>query len=372
MNDLTREPEPLRRAMTEAVERVISSGSYVLDREVERFERSWAERCGVRFGVGVGNGMDALEIALQALGIGPGDEVIVPAMTAFASVLAVIRAGATPVLADIDEETALLSLESVRRVISGRSRALMVVHLYGRLERMNAWVSFCHDHGLVLIEDCAQAHLASRNGAVAGSFGRVGAFSFYPTKNLGALGDAGMLITDDETIARKARQWRDYGRSVSGGSGLHLVAGLNSRLDELQAALLSARLPWLEGFNAARRAIAMLYAQGIHHPGVRLPPMPEESDSHVHHLFVVNSPQRDALQTHLNHCGVKTGSHYPLPVHWHPACGNPPRDPLGLRRAERHAESCLSLPCHPFLEGYEVERVVDSINRFIFTRGATP
>ncbi|MBF0270631.1 MAG: DegT/DnrJ/EryC1/StrS family aminotransferase [Magnetococcales bacterium] len=372
MTDLTGGPAAMHRAMLQAVERVLSSGRYVLDREVERFEQLWAEQCGVRFGIGVGNGMDAIGIALCASGIGPGDEVIVPAMTAFATVLAVIRTGATPVLADIDPATALLSLESAQRVLNMRTRAVVVVHLYGRMVEMEAWVVWCREHGLALIEDCAQAHLASRHSKMAGSFGLVGAFSFYPTKNLGAIGDAGMLITDDEMIAKKARQWRDYGRSAADGSGLHLLAGMNSRLDEIQAALLAVRLPWLETFNAARRTTAGKYRERMCNPWVTLQPDAEEPTGHVYHQFVVNVPQRHALRAHLRKKGVHTGLHYALPIHWQPAWSNAPSDPLGLIHAERHACRCLSLPCHPFLSIESVDRVVAALNAFVPTGDGAP
>ncbi|MBF0189705.1 MAG: DegT/DnrJ/EryC1/StrS family aminotransferase [Magnetococcales bacterium] len=373
MTDLTGGPEAMHRATLQAVERVLASGKYVLDREVVAFERLWAEACGVRFGIGVGNGMDAITIGLLAQGIGPGDEVIVPAMTAFATVLAVIRSGATPVLADIDPVTTLLSLESAQRMMSRRTRAVVVVHLYGRMAPMSEWVAFCHEHGVALIEDGAQAHLARLRMGVAGSFGVVGAFSFYPTKNLGAIGDAGMLVTDDESIVQKARQWRDYGRSCASAAGLHVLAGLNSRLDELQAALLSARLPWLEGFNAARRAVAAAYRENLNNPWITLPSASEEPEAHVHHQFVVTAVNREALRFHLRSRGIQTGIHYALPLHWQPACPVHSRyDPSGLFHAEQHAHRCLSLPCHPFLTMEAVERVIQAVNDFVLPAETEP
>jgi dTDP-4-amino-4,6-dideoxygalactose transaminase len=200
MNDFKAEPQDLKDASLAAAKRVIDSGWYVLGQELTTFEKQWASICRTGFGVGVGNGMDAIEIALRALNIGPGDEVITSPMTAFASVLAILRSGATPVLADINPDTALLSLESVQRCISSKTKALVLVHLYGQLRDMNSWQELCKASNIYLIEDCAQSHLASWEGKVAGTFGEAGAYSFYPTKNLGALGDAGMLVTNNECV----------------------------------------------------------------------------------------------------------------------------------------------------------------------------
>lgn len=197
MNDFKAEPQALRNAMLEAVDRVLESGWYVLGNEVRDFEASWSQVCGVSHALGVGNGMDAIEIALRALDIGPGDEVITTPMTAFATVLAILRAGATPVLADIEPDTALLSIASVERCLTAKTKAVVLVHLYGQLRNMSAWQEFCESQGIHLVEDCVQSHLASLRGKVAGSFGVAGAYSFYPTKNLGATGDAGVMFTDD-------------------------------------------------------------------------------------------------------------------------------------------------------------------------------
>ena len=217
MNDFKAEPEELRVAELAALERVLHSGWYVLGNEVKVFEAAWAKRCGAAHAVGVGNGMDAIEIGLRALNIGTGDEVITTPMTAFATVLAIIRAGAIPVLADIDPDTALLNPASVERCISAKTKAVLLVHLYGQVHNMERWTALCEKHGIALLEDCAQAHLAQWNGRVAGSFGRFGAYSFYPTKNLGALGDAGALVCNDGELARRAAVLRNYGQSVQIG-----------------------------------------------------------------------------------------------------------------------------------------------------------
>lgn len=361
MNDFTAEPAELVAAMEAAASRVIRSGYYVLGPEVRAFEAAWAAQCGARFGIGVGNGMDAIEIGLRAMEIGPGDEVITTPMTAFATVLAIMRSGATPVLADIDPETALLDSDSVARCIGPRTRAVVVVHLYGRSADLPHWENFCRERGIALIEDCAQAHLARSAGRPVGSVGAFGAWSFYPTKNLGAIGDGGMLVTQDEALAQKAASLRNYGQSVRYH---HPLLGMNSRLDELQAALLGARLRWLPAFTARRRAIAQSYHEGLANPAVRPLPVAVDVESHVHHLFVVTTTHRDELQKHLEAKQVQTYVHYPIPVHRQPPAQAIRCDVDGLHHSEVHGRSCLSLPCHPGLSDDEVRFVVAAVNDF--------
>lgn len=362
MNDFKTEPEALREAMLIAAKRVIESGWYVLGKEVENFEQEWSQTCGVAHAVGVGNGMDAIEIALRALNIGAGDEVITTPMTAFATVLAILRAGAVPVLADIESDTALLSIESVKRCISKNTKAIVLVHLYGEVRNMQAWVDLCAEIDIALIEDCAQSHLATWQGRVAGSFGKAGAYSFYPTKNLGAPGDAGMLVTNDEIIASKAKQLRNYGQSVRYH---HPALGMNSRLDEMQAAILSERLRYLCEFTERRRQIASAYYAGITNPLVKLPKHPQEPSSHVYHLFVVTCEMRDELQSHLKLSGVQALIHYPIPIHHQLPCKHILRDSQGLGNSELHALNCLSLPCHPQMTEEAVKKVISVVNAFI-------
>ena len=361
MNDFKAEPAEIREAMLGAVNRVLESGWYVLGNEVVAFEKQWALACGADYAVGVGNGMDAIEIALRALDIGAGDEVITAPMTAFASVLAIIRAGATPVLADIEPNTALLSIESVTRCITPKTKAVLLVHLYGQVRQMDVWVNFCAEHGIKLIEDCAQAHLATWQGKVAGSFGVAGAYSFYPTKNLGAPGDAGMLVTSNQTISERAAKLRNYGQSVR---YQHPELGMNSRLDEIHAAILGERLKWLPEFTERRRQIADSYRAGISNSSVQLLDKPEENFAHVYHLFVITCDQRDALQSHLNSCGVQALIHYPVCIHEQQPCLNIARDPNGLNASEHHAVNCLSLPCHPQMSDQDIARVITAINTF--------
>lgn len=361
MNDFLAEELPLQQQMLDAVKAVLHSGRYILGKEVESFEHEWANVCGSQFCVGVGNGMDAIEMAIRALNIGANDEVVTTPVTAFATVLAIMRAGATPVMADINPETAMLDPESVLRCLNNRTKAIVTVHLYGQIGPIHELRSIAKDRKLHIIEDCAQAHGALYQGQPAGSFGAVGTWSFYPTKNLGALGDAGAVTTSSRHCADKIRQLRHYGQHEP---HQHPILGMNSRLDELQAAVLRTRLPYLKRWTIRRREIATRYHEGIKHPRVRLLPPPAEASRHVYHLFVVTCPERAALHRHLKTEGVESLIHYPIPAHRQEPCRSLPKDPQGLKRAEQHAQECLSLPCHPHLTDEEVDRVIQTINNF--------
>lgn len=361
MNDFTSEPELLRLAQLAAMERVLRSGWYVLGNEVKAFEAAWANCCGTQFCMGVGNGMDAIEIGLRGIDISSGDEVITTSMTAFATVLAIIRAGAIPVLADIDSDTALLDPVSVERCISPKTKAVLLVHLYGQVCEMESWTALCQRNGITLLEDCAQAHLAQWNGKTAGSFGSFGAYSFYPTKNLGALGDGGALVCNDTELAQRVAMLRNYGQSARYH---HPVLGLNSRLDELQAALLLARLEWLKSFTERRQQIARAYHAGIANSAVQTLSPPAQVQSHVYHLFVVICEERDRLAQHLKSGGVETYAHYPVPIHFQTSSKGLRSDPNGLPVAESHAAKCLSIPCHPQMTDADVSIVIDAINAF--------
>jgi dTDP-4-amino-4,6-dideoxygalactose transaminase len=361
MNDFKGEASEIKQAMLDAVRRVIDSGWYILGPEVQAFEQKFAAFSQIPHAVSVGNGMDAIEIALRALGIGPGDEVVTTPMTAFATVLAVLRAGATPVLADIDPASGLLSPASVKRCLTPRTRAVLLVHLYGQVRDMDLWLALCGEAGIALIEDCAQSHGARWSGRTAGSFGVAGAYSFYPTKNLGALGDGGALVTRDQSLAAQASCLRNYGQSER---YIHPEIGLNSRLDEMQAAILSVRLDSLDASTAVRRSIARRYREGITQSLVQLLAPPQQAEAHVYHLFVLLCPQRDALQAHLKERGVQALLHYPVPVHHQSSCTDIRRDPIGLSASEAHAVQCLSLPCHPQMSDVDVQRVIDAVNSF--------
>lgn len=361
MNNFKSEPEELIFEEITAVERVIRSGAYILGDEVKKFEELWAQYCGVGSAVGVGNGMDAIEIGLKTIGIGRGDEVITTAMTAFATVVAIIRSGATPVFADVNLDTALLNPESVERCISDKTKAVLLVHLYGQILDMDRWEALCNKHHIFLLEDCAQAHLASWEGKVAGAFGRWGAYSFYPTKNLGTLGDGGMLVMNVDEDAKQAKVLRNYGQV---DRYHHSMIGGNSRLDELHAALLSVRVKWLKEFTIRRQTIAKTYHNGIVNPKVRLLAKPPNENCHVYHLFVLQCSQRDELSTFLREQGISSLIHYPIPAHQQPPCQGMKQDPQGLGFTEQHATECLSIPIHPNLSAQDVQHIVDIINQF--------
>ena len=361
MANFRRMPSAMSEDIRVAVSRVLDSEAYILSNEVTRFEQEWASACGKDFGIGVGNGMDAIELSLRAIGIGPGDEVIVPAMTAFASALAITRAGATPVFADIEPSSALMSVHSVRRCLSKRTRAIVLVHLYGLLRDMSEWIALCRDNEIELIEDCAQAHLACLNGRVAGSFGIAAAFSFYPTKNLGAVGDAGMIVAGCAELAKRAARLRNYGQS---DRYQHDVLGVNSRLDEIQAAILQAKLRWLPQMTDRRRTIAARYDFGIASPYVNLLTKPAEKTAHVYHQYVITSPYRDQMRHFLAERQIETLIHYPRVLSQQLPYEHAQRDPLGVVHAERHAATCLSLPCDPWLTSSEVNHVINAINEF--------
>ncbi len=361
MSGLNQEDPNLRVSELEACGKVLDSGNFVLGNEVRTFEDAWALTCGAEFAIGVGNGLDAIEVSIRALGIGPGDEVITTPMTAMATALGIIRAGAVPVFADIDSSTGLLSLESVESCISNRTKAVLLVHLYGQVRNMPAWLELCARHGIELIEDCAQAHLAQSGGKYAGTFGRVGAYSFYPTKNLGAIGDAGAVVTSETNLAELSYRLRNYGQSER---YIHTEIGLNSRLDEIQAALLNVRLAELVGYTERRREIAVRYQQGIRNPHIRLLEKPESISAHSYHLFVVACKDRVRLARHLDGLGIQTLMHYPVPLHLQPALPNPIVAPGGLQVAEHHAKTCLSIPCHPQLTNADVDYVIAGMNEF--------
>jgi len=344
-------------ALRAAFDRVLASGWYVMGKELDAFEREFAAWCGAEHAVGVGNGLDALFLILEASGIGPGDEVIVPSNTYIATWLAVTHTGATPVPVEPVEATCNLDPARVEAAVTPRTRAILAVHLYGQTADMAALRAIARRHGLKLFEDGAQAHGATQHGRRAGSLGDAAGFSFYPGKNLGALGDAGAVVTNDEALARAVRELRNYGSSRKYHND---VIGHNSRLDELQAALLRAKLPALDAENARRRAIARAYDEALAGLDLVLPQVAEGHES-VWHLYVVRHPRRDALQARLKTLGVETLIHYPVAPHLQPAYQS-----LGLARgalpiAERLHDEVLSLPMGPTLDDAAVRRVIAAV-----------
>lgn len=360
-NNFKAEPQNLQNQEVSAAERVIRSGHYILGPEVSDFEQRWASYSGSKFSVGVGNGMDALEIGMRALGIGPGDEIITTPLTALATVFAIMRTGASPVLADIEVNTGLLSISSVERCLSKKTKAVLLVHLYGQVRNLQVWKDFCMDRQIELLEDCAQSHGARWDGVGCGNFGRWGAFSFYPTKNLGAIGDGGALNTSDPEIFHHAKSLRNYGQS---DRYRHPIFGFNSRLDEIQAAILSERLIFLNDFIEKRRQVAAEYQARIKNPLIRILDEPLSAENHVYHLFVVRTPKRDSLQKYLKESGVETIAHYPIPAHLQIPLRACRSDPLGLMNAELFSDECLSLPCNPQISKDEARYIADLINRY--------
>jgi dTDP-4-amino-4,6-dideoxygalactose transaminase len=349
-----------RDEINNAVFRALRSGWYILGKEGEGFEREFAAWLGTARAIGCANGTDALALILRGLGIGEGATVATVSHTAVATVAAIEMAGAVPLLLDIDPDTYTMDPDELAAVLEDPPpglppvRAAIAVHLYGQACDLGPMLAACERAGAALIEDCAQAHGATLNGRKLGTMGRAAAFSFYPTKNLGALGDGGGLATDDVELAERVAAIRQYGwreRYISA------LVGVNSRLDEMQAAVLRARLPLLDAGNARRREIAAAYDAALA-GGPYAPPVPRAGAEHVFHQYVLRVPNRDAVQARLKEAGVGTGIHYPVPVHLQPAyLDRVPLGPAGCKETERAAREVLSLPIYPELTGEQVERV---------------
>ncbi|HEX8990561.1 MAG TPA: DegT/DnrJ/EryC1/StrS family aminotransferase [Anaerolineales bacterium] len=351
----------LQAELDAAYRRVMESGWYILGEETEAFEREFAAYCGVKYCVGVGNGLEALHLILRGYSIGAGDEVIVPANTYIATWLAVSYAGAVPVPVEPDPRTYNLDPERVERAITSRTRAILPVHLYGQPADMDPIREIARRHSLVVIEDAAQAHGASYRGKMTGALSDAAGWSFYPGKNLGALGDAGAVTTDDERLADRVRVLRNYGSRVK---YYNEVKGYNSRLDPLQAAFLRAKLPHLEEWNERRHSIVSVYRSRLAHvAGLELPFVLEGADPSWH-LFVIRHPHRDALQKHLNKAGVGTLIHYPVPPHLSSAYAEMGCKTGDFPITEQIANTALSIPMGPHLQAEQMQHVIDSIESF--------
>ncbi|AYA36213.1 DegT/DnrJ/EryC1/StrS family aminotransferase [Hymenobacter oligotrophus] len=352
---------PLKTEILAALERVYDSHWYVLGQEVQQFEQEYAAFNQTAHAVGVANGLDALVLCLRALGIGPGDEVLVPSNTYIATWLAATHVGATPVPVEPDPATSNLDPTQLQAAITPRTRAIVPVHLYGQACRMREIMEVAGRNGLHVVEDNAQAQGAAFDGQLTGSFGDINATSFYPGKNLGALGDAGAVTTANEQLAQRVRVLRNYG---SQQKYYNEVVGYNSRLDELQAAVLRTKLPYLAAWTAQRQQIATWYHRhlaGIE--GLRLPHTAPGA-THVYHLYVVHHPRRDALQQHLAQAGVGTLIHYPVPPHRQQAYAHTPAARLALPVAEQLAQTCLSLPLWPGMTEDHVASVAAAVRSF--------
>jgi dTDP-3-amino-3,4,6-trideoxy-alpha-D-glucose transaminase len=347
--------------LMETVERIARDSAFTLGPELERFEGAFAEFCGTSHAAGVSSGTAALEIALRALEIGPGDEVIVPTHSFIATAEAVSTVGATPVIVDIDPETALLTAATVEAALTEKTRCVIPVHLFGRPVDMDPLLSLCRERGIAVIEDACQAHGALYKGKPVGSLGDAGCFSFYPTKNLGGWGDGGALVTSDAALDARVRLLRSHGEGVRHH---HELATGTHRLDTLQAAILEVKLRHLPDWNQRRREAADALREGLAGTAV-IPPAPAAADSdHVYHLFVVRSNERDALRDHLDARGVASAIHYPTPIHLQPAYAE-----LGLGRgdlpvAERLASENCSLPIFPAIEDSQIAEIVAAVKGF--------
>jgi dTDP-4-amino-4,6-dideoxygalactose transaminase len=343
----------IRPDLDEAFRRVTDSGQFVGGEFVNRFEQEWADYCGTRYAVGVSDGTAAIELALKALGIGDGAEVIVPANTFIATWEAVVAAGVKPAPIDVDPQTLLMTAEAVERACTPRTAAVIVVHLYGQPVDMDAMRAVADRRGIALIEDAAQAHGATWRGKRAGSFGDAGCFSFYPGKNLGAFGDAGAVVTNDRQVADRIRSYANHGRSPT-EANRHLVVGSNRRLDGIQAAILSAKLPHLERWNAGRRRVAGFYRNAL--SGLPVRPVSVAAGAvSVHHLAVIEVDRRDEVRAALSAAGIGTGIHYAEPCHLQPAF--PEFGAMSLPVSERAAGRILSLPMGPHVTADQVNRV---------------
>ncbi len=366
--DLKAQYHSIRRETDEAIARVLERGNFVLGEEVAAFEREFANYIGTAFAVGVDSGTSALQLALLACGIGSGYEVIAPSHTAVATVAAIEMTGARPVLADIDLPRFTLDPARVAPAITPRTRAIVPVHLYGCPADLEPLLQLARQHDLFVVEDCAQAHGALYRGQKAGTWGHIAAFSFYPTKNLGADGDGGAVVTNDPALAERVRLLRQYGwreRFVS------ILKGINSRLDEMQAAILRVKLRHLDRWNARRRELARLYGELLADTGLTLPAQPRDA-VHVYHQYVIRHPQRDRLRDFLKENGVQTIVHYPVPVHLQPAYQDLGHSPGSLPSSELAAEQVLSLPVYPEMDEEAVRRVSHLIHTCLTDEASPP
>ncbi|HKU81250.1 MAG TPA: DegT/DnrJ/EryC1/StrS family aminotransferase, partial [Candidatus Tumulicola sp.] len=352
--DLKAQYASIRPEVAEAMGEVLESASFILGPAVQRFEREFAAYTGTAHCVGVESGTAALKVALEALGIGPGDEVILPANTYIASAIAVSAVGATPVLVDMNDAY-LIDDAEIEAAIGPRTKALMPVHLYGQAVPMEPIVTLARRHGLKVVEDASQAHGARWQGRPAGGIGDVGCFSFYPGKNLGAYGDGGALVTSDAAVAERARLLRDFGQTRKYE---HAIKGDNCRLDSLQAAVLSVKLRYIDQWNERRRERAQQYDRLLAQAGFPTPPALAR-DGHVYHLYVTQVPDRAGVQARLSERGVQTGIHYPIPIHRQPAYAELGYAPGRFPKTERAAERILSLPMFAELTPAQVDYVVE-------------
>lgn len=358
--DLNAQYRSIQHEMDRAMLQVVASSQFILGPDVRLFEEEFAAYCDARYAIGVDSGTSALELALRALDVGPGDEIITAANTFIATVLAIWATGARPVLVDVDPAIYTMSIPGIERVITSRTRAIVPVHLYGQPADMDPILDLADRHGLAVLEDACQAHGARYKGKRVGSLGDVAAFSFYPAKNLGCYGDGGMVVTDSPQIAESVRLLREYGQRQK---YVHVVKGYNRRLDTLQAAVLRTKLPHLDEWNAARRAHARQYNRLLAESGLILPAEAGYAE-HIYHLYVVRTAHRDALQGYLKECGIGTGIHYPIPIHLQEAFQDLGYTAGSFPVTEQCAAEALSLPMYAELDD-QVGQVTERISEFV-------
>lgn len=352
--------QELREEIRNVFERVYENSCYIGGKEDENFEREFARYSNAKYCVGCGNGLDALMLALKALNIGEGDEVIVPANTFIATALAVSYVGATPVLVDPDIRTYNIDVTKIEEKITNKTKAIIPVHLYGQPADMNKIIELAQKYDLYIVEDCAQAHGAKYHGKVVGSFGEVGSFSFYPGKNLGALGDGGAIITNQEMLANKIRAMGNYGSFYKYH---HVYKGNNSRLDELQAGILNVKLKHLDRTNLERNRIAQRYLSGINNPKIILPSVIKNVE-HVWHIFAIRCVERDKLEKYLKKANINTNIHYPIPIHLQEAYKDLELKEGGFAVSEEISKTELSLPMYYGLSDEQIDYVISVINEF--------
>jgi len=358
--DLGPQHVPLLPAIEAKIAQIARRAGFILGPEVEAFEREFGAVCGAKHAIGVASGTDGLHLALRALGVGPGDEVIVPAFTFVASASAVVMAGARPVFANIDPDTFCLTAETAAMRITPRTKAIMPVHLYGRPADLDPILDLARARGLVVVEDACQAHGARYKGRPVGALGHAGVFSFYPTKNLGGWGDGGLVATNDDAVAERVRLLYNHGRRTTTE---HLTVGYTARLDAIQAAVLRVKLPHLAAWNAERVRLAReLVRRLADAPGIVLPPPQPEGG--VWHLFIVRAPRREALKSHLARLGIFAAPYYPVAVPFQPAFAGHGHQPGDFPNAEEAAREALALPFFPGMTREQVDRVVEGVLSF--------
>lgn len=363
--NLSLQHQPIELQIEQAIHSVLQRGDFILGQAVAEFEQAFATASGVKYGVGVACGTDALVLGMQACGIGAGDEVLVPANTFIATVIGVLRTGAKPILVDCDPRTALIDLEAASKVVTPKTKAIVPVHLYGQMVAPQALLAFAQSHNLMIFEDAAQAHLASREGYRAGSIGLAAGFSLYPSKNLGGVGDGGILITNEAEVAQQVRNLRNYGAPKK---YVHTELGTNSRLDTLQAAVLNVKLPHLNSWNRDRNQTAKQYdtlLSPLQEKGI-LTLENQSGEGHVYHLYVIRVTSdcpidRDTLQTQLNEFGVQAGIHYPIPCHLQPAYQHLGYQLGDFPHTEVLSQQIVSLPMFPGMTQEQIHQVVNAV-----------